>query len=95
MVTLAPTALGEMAATGSSSYSAWDAFIGIIPGSIGETSVVMILLGAVLLIVTRIASWKIMLSAVMGALLMGWIFNGLAIVHDFTRTAGLHGYAIL
>ena len=72
------TALGEMAATGSSSYSAWDAFIGIIPGSIGETSVVMILLGAVLLIVTRIASWKIMLSAVMGALLMGWIFNGLA-----------------
>ena len=38
--------------------STWDAFIGLIPGSIGETSVLAILIGAVILLVTGIASWK-------------------------------------
>lgn len=55
--------------------SAWDAFIGLIPGSFGETSTLAILIGAVILLVTGIASWRIMLSVVAGGLIMGWIAN--------------------
>lgn len=51
----------------------WDFFAGIIPGSVGETSVIAILIGAVILIWTGIASWKVMLSSVIGALFVGWI----------------------
>jgi len=55
--------------------SFWDLFFGFVPGSVGETSVVAILLGAILLIWTGIASWKIMVSSVAGALLVGWLGN--------------------
>lgn len=48
---------------------------GTIPGSIGETSKPLILLGALMLLVTRIASWRIMLSMLLGAIFMGWVFN--------------------
>jgi Na+-transporting NADH:ubiquinone oxidoreductase subunit B len=54
-----------------------DAIIGLIPGSIGETSVIAIALGAILLLVTRIASWKIMLSIFGSGALMAWIFNAI------------------
>ena len=49
----------------------WDLFIGTVPGSVGETSVLAILLGAAILIWTGIASWKIMAGGVLGALLVG------------------------
>lgn len=55
--------------------SAWDAFLGLIPGSFGETSTLAILIGAVILLATGIASWRIMLSVVAGGLFMGWIAN--------------------
>ena len=55
--------------------SAWDMFAGIIPGSVGETSVIAILIGAVILIWTGVASWKIMVSSVVGALFVGWLGN--------------------
>lgn len=58
------------------SYSLSDMFFGFIPGSVGETSAFLILLGALFLIFTKIASWRIMVSAVAGALAMGLIFNG-------------------
>ncbi len=51
--------------------STWDAFFGLIPGSFGETSTLCILLGAALLLITGIASWKIMLSVFAGGLAMG------------------------
>ncbi len=54
-------------------------FIGTIPGSIGETSAIAILLGAVILIVTGIGSWKIILSVFAGALGMGLLLNALAV----------------
>ncbi|MDR1984203.1 MAG: NADH:ubiquinone reductase (Na(+)-transporting) subunit B [Prevotellaceae bacterium] len=54
-----------------------DMFLGIIPGSIGETSTIAILLGAALLIFTGIASWKIMASTVAGALCVGFLANAL------------------
>jgi len=53
----------------------YDMFIGTIPGSIGETSVVMILIGAALLLLTKVASWRIMVSGFAGAAVMGFIFN--------------------
>jgi Na+-transporting NADH:ubiquinone oxidoreductase subunit B len=52
-----------------------DMFIGTIPGSIGETSTIAILIGAVILIVTGIGSWKIMLSVFAGGLGMGLLLN--------------------
>ena len=69
------TPLGELAAGIHPSASALDMFIGTIPGSTCETSVIAILLGAALLLVTGIASWRIMLSVILGGGLMGLIFN--------------------
>jgi Na+-transporting NADH:ubiquinone oxidoreductase subunit B len=63
------------AAAGSLDYSAFDAFFGFIPGSIGETSAFAILIGALILIVTGIGSWKIMLSTLAGGAVMGLILN--------------------
>ena len=55
-----------------------DMFLGIIPGSIGETSTLAILIGAALLLFTGIASWKIMFSVFAGGLLTGLLLNALA-----------------
>lgn len=55
--------------------STWDMFVGLIPGSIGETSVLAILIGAVILLFTRIASWKTMVSVFVGGAVMSFIFN--------------------
>jgi len=57
----------------------WDMFLGIIPGSIGETSVLAILIGAFILIVTGIGSWRIIVSVFAGGLFMGWLLNVLAV----------------
>ena len=72
------TALGQLATSGSTSYSGWDAFLGFIPGSIGETSTVAILIGAAYLIYSGVGSWRIMLSGLLGAVVMGLIFNATA-----------------
>ena len=56
-----------------------NAFLGIIPGSIGETSKLAILIGAFILIYTGIGSWKIIVSTFAGGLLMGWIMNVFAV----------------
>ncbi len=56
-------------------FSEVNLFMGSIPGSIGETSTLMCLLGALILILTRVGSWKIMVSVVVGALLTGYLFN--------------------
>jgi len=54
----------------------WDMFWGLIPGSVGETSKFLIIIGGLFLIFTKIGSWRIMLSTLVGALAMGLIFNG-------------------
>jgi Na+-transporting NADH:ubiquinone oxidoreductase subunit B len=54
-------------------------FIGTIPGSIGETSTLAILIGAVILIATGIGSWKIIVSVFAGGLAMGLLLNALAV----------------
>jgi Na+-transporting NADH:ubiquinone oxidoreductase subunit B len=53
----------------------WDAFLGLIPGSLGETSTLACLIGALILIITGIGSWKIISSTVIGAALLAFFFN--------------------
>jgi Na+-transporting NADH:ubiquinone oxidoreductase subunit B len=55
--------------------SALDAFIGLIPGSVGETSTAAILIGAAILLFTGVASWRIMLSVFAGGLAFGYLFD--------------------
>ncbi len=78
------TILGTLAAGEEVSYSVMDMFIGYIPGSIAETSTLMILLGALLLIITKVGSWRIILSSFVGATIMALIFN-------FLPTMGIEG----
>jgi len=59
-----------------------DAFLGFIPGSLGETSKLAILIGAFILLYTGVGSWKIMFSTFTGGLVMGLIFNAFA-VNDY------------
>jgi len=75
------TALGD-AASGNmtkfaegGAFDIWHSFVGMIPGSIGETSTLAILIGAIILIYTGIGSWKIMASVFAGGYVMGLLFN--------------------
>ncbi|MUP44295.1 NADH:ubiquinone reductase (Na(+)-transporting) subunit B [Gramella sp. BOM4] len=71
------TILGTLASGNEVGYSAMNMFSGMIPGSIAETSVICILAGALLLILTKVGSWRIIVSAFIGAAIMGLIFNAL------------------
>ena len=75
------TQISEAATAGAKSFD-WgtlpmDSLIGTIPGSIGETSFIAIMIGAAILLYTGVASWKIMLSVFVGGFLMGLIFNAI------------------
>jgi Na+-transporting NADH:ubiquinone oxidoreductase subunit B len=59
-------------------FSLWDMFLGLIPGSFGETSTLFILVGAVILLVTGIANWRIIVSAFVGAAAMALLANSFA-----------------
>lgn len=70
------TPLGDAAAGFADKIpSTWDSFIGIIPGSVGETSTIACLIGAAILLYTGIGSWRIMFSVFIGGFLMALIFN--------------------
>ena len=74
----APTMLANMRlGTGfaDQAYSWWDAFIGLIPGSMGETSALACLLGAALIIVTGVGSWRTMAAVTLGTAAMATLFN--------------------
>lgn len=71
------TPLGQLA-TGEQLPSLASMIIGTVPGSIGETSVIAILIGAAILLIAGIASWRVMLSVFLGGGLMGLIFNACA-----------------
>jgi len=62
-----------------SAWPLWESFVGMIPGSIGETSVAAILIGAILLLYTGIGNWKLMSSFVVGGLVVGLIANWTAV----------------
>lgn len=73
------TALSVVASDGMAAmaeqFSWMDSFIGSIPGSIGETSTLAILLGGVLLLATRIASWRIVGGVMIGMMALSFLFN--------------------
>jgi len=71
------TPLGQMAQNVAPSASLMDCFLGFIPGSIGETSVVAIAIGAIILLWAGIASWKIMLSVFLSGGIMAFVFQSL------------------
>lgn len=69
------TPLGQLAAGEQVSYSAMDTIIGTIPGSVGETSFIAILIGAAILIWAGIASWKIIVSVFAGGAIMAYLMG--------------------
>ena len=72
-------------------YSTFDKFMGFIPGSVGETSTFLILIGAAILIFTKIGSWRIILSAFIGAAVMGLIFNQVVAADIITESSKFYG----
>ncbi|MEO9512765.1 MAG: NADH:ubiquinone reductase (Na(+)-transporting) subunit B [Flavobacteriaceae bacterium] len=90
------TVLGYLAQGNSEyAYSLSDMFFGFIPGSVGETSTILILLGGLFLVFSKIASWRIMLSAVIGSLVMGLIFNGIVAaewIPEYSKFYGLMSF---
>lgn len=85
------TILGSYAQNNSIAYDYWDMFLGIIPGSVGETSKLLIIAGALFLIFTKVGSWRIMLSTVIGALAMGLIFNAVVDAGWIGETSKFYG----
>ncbi|MEO2059332.1 MULTISPECIES: NADH:ubiquinone reductase (Na(+)-transporting) subunit B [Mesonia] len=69
------TILGKLAAGTDVPYNTMDMFSGLIPGSIAETSTICILAGALLLVLTKVGSWRIIVSGFLGAAFMAFIFN--------------------
>lgn len=65
-------------------------FLGTVPGSIGETSTLMCLIGAAILIITGVGSWKIIVSVFGGAWTMGLLFNALAVNSFMAMPAHFH-----
>ncbi|GAA4886406.1 NADH:ubiquinone reductase (Na(+)-transporting) subunit B [Flaviramulus aquimarinus] len=85
------TILGVMAQGKEVAYSTADMFLGFIPGSVGETSTILILLGGLFLIFSKIGSWRIMLSSVIGAIIMGLIFNQVVAAGWITDSSKFYG----
>ncbi|PIB29786.1 NADH:ubiquinone reductase (Na(+)-transporting) subunit B [Maribacter sp. 4G9] len=85
------TILGSLAQNADISYSVSDMFFGFIPGSVGETSTLLILIGGLFLVFSKIASWRIMLSAIIGSLVMGFIFNQVVEFGWITETSKFYG----
>ena len=86
------TILGSYAQNQDIIYSLSDMFYGFIPGSVGETSKLLILFGALFLIFSKIGSWRIIVSTLLGALVMGLIFNVVidsGIINESSKFYGL------
>jgi Na+-transporting NADH:ubiquinone oxidoreductase subunit B len=66
-------------------YAPIDMFLGFIPGSIGETSKLAVIIGALILIWTGVGSWRIMLSVFVGAFVMGLLLNAMDLAFDFNN----------
>jgi len=79
------TPLAQMALGQPLSYSTADMFWGFIPGSVGETSAFCILIGAVILLLTGVASWRTMLSVFAGGYLMALVFQPISGVEAYQQ----------
>ena len=85
------TILGSYAQNQDIIYSFSDMFYGFIPGSVGETSKLLIVFGALFLIFSKIGSWRIITSTLLGALVMGLIFNGVIESGIITNSSKFYG----
>ena len=85
------TILGSYAQNQDIIYSLSDMFYGFIPGSVGETSKLLIVFGALYLIFSKIGSWRIITSTLLGALVMGLIFNGVIESGIITNSSKFYG----
>ena len=85
------TILGSYAQSQDVVYNYADMFFGLIPGSIGETSKLLIVFGALFLIFTKVGSWRIILSTLIGALAMGLIFNGVVDAGIISSSSKFYG----
>ncbi|GAA3609720.1 NADH:ubiquinone reductase (Na(+)-transporting) subunit B [Flavivirga amylovorans] len=85
------TILGSLAQGKEAGYEVMDMFLGFIPGSIGETSTLLILLGGLFLVFAKIGSWRIMLSSALGAIVMGLIFNQVVDSGWITESSKFYG----
>jgi Na+-transporting NADH:ubiquinone oxidoreductase subunit B len=85
------TILGSYAQNQEVIYSTFDKFMGFIPGSVGETSTFLILLGAAFLVFTKIGSWRIIVSTFIGAAFMGLIFNQIVAADIITESSKFYG----
>ena len=85
------TILGSYAQNQDIIYSLSDMFYGFIPGSVGETSKLLIVFGALFLIFSKIGSWRIITSTLLGALVMGLIFNGVIESGIITNSSKFYG----
>ena len=85
------TILGVLAQGKEVVHSVSDMFLGFIPGSIGETSTLLIILGGLFLIFSKIGSWRIMLSSALGAIVMGLIFNQVVDSGWITESSKFYG----
>ena len=85
------TILGSYAQSQDVVYNYADMFFGLIPGSIGETSKLLIIFGALFLIFTKVGSWRIILSTLIGALAMGLIFNGVVDTGIISSSSKFYG----
>jgi Na+-transporting NADH:ubiquinone oxidoreductase subunit B len=85
------TILGTLAQGKEVGYEVMDMFLGFIPGSVGETSTLLILLGGLFLIFAKIGSWRIMLSSAIGAIVMGLIFNQVVDSGWITESSKFYG----
>ena len=85
------TILGSYAQSQDIVYSYADMFFGLIPGSIGETSKILIILGGLFLIFTKVGSWRIILSTLIGALVMGLVFNSVVDFGLINQTSKFYG----
>ena len=69
------TILGALAGGQNIDYSSMQMFWGSVPGSVAETSTLFVLIGALMLLFSGVASWRIMLGSLIGASLVGFLFN--------------------
>ena len=93
------TWLAEAANGGSASLTGnveWlDAFLGLVPGSMGETSALACLIGAVILIVSGVGSWRIMLSGVVGSFAAAALLNAIASETNLFLDVPFHWHIVL
>jgi len=75
VIATAPKGMAAVSALAEQGYTLKNMFFGFIPGSIGETSTLACLIGLVFLLITRVASWRIVAGCVLGVLTMSFIFS--------------------